>query len=145
MLKQRVITAVVLLLVIVLALLSPRPEPLVAILTLVAACATWEWLRLISPNAHRLALAGAVIVFFALGALAIQWFSAAPAAWSVGVRTLFSTVLLPLVVLGWIAGATYAVVRANTKFHKQHWRMVAVFTAVPAVWMALVLLFQQYG
>src|SRR3546814_7308671 len=49
MLKQRVVTAVVLLAVLLGALLAPGPWPLILLLVLAAVCGLWEWLRLTWP------------------------------------------------------------------------------------------------
>lgn len=145
MLKQRVITAVILLAVIISALLAPRPEPLVAILVLTAACLTWEWLRMVAPGSDDLPLAGALTIFLLLCLLAFQWFSDAPAVWSLDIQAGFSNILIPLVVLGWIVGATVAVFRADLRPHRHTWRTIPAYVAVLAVWAALVLLFQSYG
>ena len=145
MLKQRVITAIILLIVVISALLAPRPEPLVAILVLVAACAVWEWLRLISPGSNKLPLAGALVILVLLSLLSFQWLSFAPAAWSLNIKAGLAGILIPLAALGWIVGATYSVFKADTGFQRQAWREPIAYAAVLAVWTALVLLFLKYG
>ncbi|MFC3338983.1 phosphatidate cytidylyltransferase [Paracandidimonas soli] len=145
MLKQRVITAVILLIVIISALLAPRPEPLVAILIVVAACAAWEWLRLVSSGSGSVPLAGAAAMFLILCLLAFQWFSGSPAAWAMDLRAVLSDILIPLVVFGWIVGATFSVFRADTALRRQAWRIVPAYAAMLAIWTALVLLFQAHG
>jgi len=129
MLKQRIGTAVVMLFVLLGALLAPRPEPLLLLLILLASCALWEWLRLVSPAAgsvspRRGALAGAAGLFVLLVWLAVQWFETVPgtglgtrfgipsAAWAQNLRGWITQWLMPLIALTWLIGATLAVVRA---------------------------------
>src|SRR5690606_37541232 len=50
MLKQRIMTAIVMLAILLAALFAPGPWPLVLLFTLIAACAQWEWLRLTWPR-----------------------------------------------------------------------------------------------
>lgn len=145
MLKQRVITAVILLIVIISALLAPRPEPLVAILTLAAACLVWEWLRLVSREPAGLPMVGAITVFLLLGFLAVQWFGDSPAQWALALQDAISKILIPVVALGWLMGATFAVAKADMNLRRSGWGTVPVYGAVLGVWVALVLLFQAYG
>src|SRR5690625_5763631 len=64
MLKQRVITAVVLLVILVGAMLSGYQWPFGLLLSLITAAALWEWLRLSMANRfHFLAAPIAVVAF----------------------------------------------------------------------------------
>jgi len=136
MLKPRIRTAVVMLLVLLGALLAPRPEPLLLLLIVLASCALWEWLRLILPQQAQsrdaMAMAGSGVLFALLNLLAVQWFdiwlgawttegaSAAtgaglqvpPAVWPQALRGLITQWLMPLVALSWCIGATLAVMCA---------------------------------
>ena len=68
MLRQRVITAIVLLLVLLPALFYPSPEPFSVIALVLIAVAGWEWARLNGFTGAPAFVAGGVCV--ALGALA---------------------------------------------------------------------------
>jgi phosphatidate cytidylyltransferase len=91
MLRQRIITAVVLLLVLLPALFYPAPGPFCALMILFIAGATWEWARLSGYGSSTSLIAGAV------GALICG------AAWAGG---LLDRSLQPL----WIAAAIFWVV-----------------------------------
>lgn len=141
MLAQRVITAVVLLAVLLGALAVPNPWPLVALLTLAAACALWEWLRLtVSSGNETIAVIiavvlGGVMLFCATGwiqgGLSTQW-----ASWVSYVSTSWLT---PVVVLIWIVAATALVVQGRTDAPaaSSALRIFAIF-AVWTAWAALV-------
>ena len=47
MLRQRILTAIVLLLIVAAAVTAPTPWPMLALLGLMTGCALWEWLRLV--------------------------------------------------------------------------------------------------
>jgi len=148
MLAQRVITAVVLLAVLLGALAVPNPWPLVALLTLAASCALWEWLRLtVSPGNETIAVIiavvlGGVMVFCAMGwiqgGLSTQW-----ASWVSYVSTSWIT---PVVVLIWIIGATTLVVQGRTDAPapSSGLRIFAIF-AVWVAWAALVQFYLVFG
>lgn len=147
MLAQRVVTALVLVAVLLGAMLASDPWPLVALLTLMAACALWEWLRLTRPRgSSSWPLIGAALVTAGLIALAAQWLHAAPAQWSLDLKELFNYWLLPGVALIWIVVATALVIqgRASDRSNTTLLSIFAVF-AVVAAWVALVELFLVYG
>src|SRR5699024_3310531 len=64
MLKQRVITAAILLLILVATLFSGFQWPFGVLLSILTACALWEWLRLSLPE--RFGMAAIAIAFLAL-------------------------------------------------------------------------------
>lgn len=51
MLRQRILTAIVLLLIVAVAVTAPTPWPMLALLGLMTGCALWEWLRLVTEGA----------------------------------------------------------------------------------------------
>ncbi len=51
MLRQRILTAIVLLLIVAAAVTAPTPWPMLALLGLMIGCALWEWLRLVIDSA----------------------------------------------------------------------------------------------
>src|SRR5690606_21898740 len=107
MLKQRVVTAVVLLAVLLGALLAPSPWPLILLLTLAAVCGLWEWLRLTWPGQGNVwPLILALLSGAGMLMLAWQWLAPSPAAWSLQVQTALNRQLLPVVALAWVVFAT---------------------------------------
>ncbi|GAB2904470.1 phosphatidate cytidylyltransferase [Paralcaligenes sp. KSB-10] len=147
MLRQRVITAIVLLAVLLGAVLVRSPWPLVLLLTLAAACALWEWLRLTWP-AQR-SLAPPVIAFvmaLAMCALADQWLALAPARWAIDVQHGLNRWIMPLVGAIWVLGATAIVIQGDSSSRRGSICLsaFAVF-AVAAAWGALVQLFLTHG
>jgi phosphatidate cytidylyltransferase len=115
MLVQRVITAIVLLVVLAGALLASTPWPLMVLLGLAAACALWEWLRLVLPSSSALAPVVAGVLFFVCAlALSSQWVDgSAPSTFVQGVSALLINGLVPLAAVAWVFGATALVVRGN--------------------------------
>ena len=63
MLKQRVITAIVLLAVIGLVLAASSPWPVLIFLAIACACAGWEWLRLTAGRSTLVPLLTGVVLF----------------------------------------------------------------------------------
>lgn len=148
MLAQRVMTAVVLLAVLLGALAVSSAWPLVLLLTLAAACALWEWLRLtVSPGAHNVAVVisvvlGGMMLFCAtgwiLGGSMIEWSS-----WVAYVSNIW---LMPVIVLAWLVAATTLVVlgRTDAPAPSGGLRIFAIF-AVWAAWAALVQFYLVFG
>jgi phosphatidate cytidylyltransferase len=106
MLKQRIITALLLLAVLLPAMFYPSMEPFTALAVLVMGAAGWEWARLngCSEWGARLlggALGLAVGVFWWLGGLERSW----PAVWWVAsvCWLMLSVVMLRRGVSGWVA------------------------------------------
>ncbi|HWK70390.1 MAG TPA: phosphatidate cytidylyltransferase [Burkholderiaceae bacterium] len=147
MLKQRVVTAIVLLAVLLGTLLAPSPWPLVLLFTLTAGCALWEWLRLTWPR-EGTPFPLIVAVLSALGMLLVahQWLSAPPASWAVGLRAIVSQWLLPIIAIIWVAGASAMVYRGQAQV-RQGGACLSLFgiLAVAGVWAALVQLFLGHG
>ncbi|RTZ47945.1 phosphatidate cytidylyltransferase [Candidimonas sp. SYP-B2681] len=147
MLKQRVITAIVLLAVLLGTLLAPGPWPLVVLLTILAACALWEWLRLTwprQPAASPMLLA--ILLAAGLSSVAYQWLAPDPAQWSINLQSLINHGLLPTVALLWIFIATGMVFQGNsTERSGGGWLSLFGILAIIAVWAALVQLFLTRG
>jgi len=147
MLAQRVLTAIVLLAVLGGALLAPGPWPLAAVLTVAAACALWEWLRLSWPAAHSrapvvISAAAAVLMAGLLGhrlGLA-QWQPLDL------VHDGLRNPLLPVVAALWIFGATAVVVRGRLPGRPADVFLSAfALAAVPVAWLSLLDLFLGHG
>jgi phosphatidate cytidylyltransferase len=75
MLKQRVITAVVLLLIVLAALLQPGPAPFIGLALLMVCAAGWEWARLNGLSGYRAWLPAAGVAVLA----GLAWFWGWPA------------------------------------------------------------------
>lgn len=147
MLKQRVITAIVMLAVLLGTLLASSPWPLVLLLTLIAACALWEWLRLSLPEALTGAAAMvAAVVGLALLWLAGAWLAAAPAGWAIALQRGLNFWVMPVVSLLWIIGGTAMVVRGQAK-QRDAQALLSLFgvVAIVAVWAAVVQMFMAHG
>jgi len=144
MLRQRILTAAVLLAVLAGALAWPRPWPFVVLLCLATGCALWEWLRLTAADTPAAAAAGA-----ALAALAVfqSWI------WLEGGRGLGLTtfglavrLLIPLACAAWLLGATVLVARGRTgPPARSPFLSLFAILALYAAWASLVLMFLAFG
>ena len=124
MLKQRVITALVLLAILLPALLYPSPWPFAAVILVLMAAGAWEWGRLNGLGmAASLGLAG-VCVLLCGASLALGW--ARPVA------------LTPLWVVGGFAWALVAVLllRAGVPGWPRIALAVRIVSGVLALWLA---------
>lgn len=136
MLKQRVITAAVLIALLLGAILAPTPWALVLILCLLASCAVWEWLRL-SYTEHSL-VPFAVAVLFAL----LSFFAAQQRIDDVSLAVLQRSPLVlisPAVIAYWVLGVGMALVLAQTQ-HRQSRVGFSIFgvLSIAVAWMAVV-------
>lgn len=130
MLKQRIVTAVVLLALLVPALLADDPLPFAALTLLLIAAAGWEWARL-NGVGGALALASGVAVAAACGAAAsLGWIERAPTAlWLLGA-------------LLWIVGGTFAL-RAGPTGWPHLPRGLRWALGLSALWLAWLALAQS--
>lgn len=144
MLIQRVITAVVLLVVLAMTLASDSPWPFTGLLALGAACAGWEWLRLTvrQPPSHALCVGVAAVAFVLMVGSAWLWLQDDALAW----RGVVVQILTPAVALIWLAGATSAVLRgrADAPPASVVWSLFSV-PAVFTAWSVLALGFMSRG
>lgn len=136
MLKQRVITAVILIALLLGAILAPTPWALVLILCVMASCAVWEWLRLSSSD--KTALPVVVAVLFAAGTLfyAQQWISAEQAGLQ---HSSWFVLIAPVVLMYWVVGVGVMLALAQTE--KRQSRMALSLFGVASIavaWAALV-------
>jgi phosphatidate cytidylyltransferase len=95
MLKQRVITALALLAVLLPALFASSPWPFAALAVVVVAAAGWEWARL-----NGLVGGGAVVMGLGLAAACV-------ATWAVGGAGSTPSALWWLALVGWVLGGAY--------------------------------------
>ena len=140
MLRQRILTAIVLLSIVAAAVAAPTPWPMLALLGLMTGCALWEWLRLVTPGA-AVHWGGAVLAVLALVPL-----SRLLADGETGLEAAFGSVLLPLAVLFWLAFAPAAVVRARLPDACRPGVLaLAGFLVLAATWYALAWVFLRHG
>ncbi len=127
MLKQRVITALVLLALLLLALFNPAPWPFSLLTLVMIGAAGWEWGRL-NGLADGAALAiGAAVVVLCLCATAAGWL-AAPPNW-----------LWWLAALVWVLGGARAIRLGPPAWsrHAAAWRQTVGVLALALAWLAL--------
>lgn len=96
MLRQRVITAVVLLLVLLGSLMAPARWPFEFVTLALMAAAAWEWAGLNSASSVGAWLAGALVATLGALALALGWQHQTPAA------------IFPTAAAAWVATAVWA-------------------------------------
>lgn len=116
MLKQRLITAVVLLLVLGAAMLAPARWPLLLILIAASSLASWEWLRLSLPPAQvfwAVPLAAGLAVF--QGWLGYSSLYAENMLLPAQYLSFIYRYLTPLVIAFWLLLASYLVYRAQAE------------------------------
>lgn len=128
MLKQRVITAVLLLAVLLPALFAPVLWPFAALLVVMVVAAGWEWGRLNGLSAAMAGLLGAAI---AAGAFAVlHWAGAAR----------LPSVLWWGATAAWVLGGAWVLGRGVTRWPQlaPAWRWVIGAVALGLVWLAMV-------
>lgn len=127
MLKQRVITAIVLLAILLPALFWPTPLPLMVITLVLLAAGGWEWGRLNGLGGAGSVLLGLVTFALCSGAWALGWTASAPGAW------------WTLAAGGWVIGGAL-LIRAGVPGwpHIPQWlRIVGGVLALWLAWLAM--------
>ena len=145
MLKQRVLTAVVLLLVLFGALMSPGPWALIGVLLVAAGCALWEWLRMtLTPAWRPAAVWVAVFVSILMLWLAWAWMPATP---MVDARSeLIHPWVMPLAVAGWgVLALPQVFVGQTTRVQLPAVLSAFGILAIVAAWASLVLIYVNFG
>ena len=145
MLMQRVLTAVVLLLVLLGALMADSAWPLIVLLLILAGCALWEWLRL-SMTAAWQASSPWVAVFASLVMFWLVWtWMPTTVAVPSGIH-LVHPWLMPVAAILWLVLALPQVLQGNTEKRRLPLAMSAFgVLAIVAAWAALVLFFVEFG
>ncbi|MGB3425023.1 MAG: phosphatidate cytidylyltransferase [Castellaniella sp.] len=140
MLRQRILTAIVLLLIVAAAVTAPTPWPMLALLGLMTGCALWEWLRLVVAGA-AVRWGGAVLAVLVLVPLSRLLVDGRPM-----LETVFGSYLLPLAVLFWLALAPVVVVRARVPDACRPGVLALTgVLALAATWYALAWVFLRHG
>lgn len=140
MLRQRVITAIVLLAILALALAAPSVWPLLLFLSVACACACWEWLRLTMKTPSWLPLLASAILFFSSVYQSSIWAVDSQAA-SLAVKTL---VLLTSV--AWCSLVLAAVIKGDINAPAPSMTLTVFgVLALSSAWCCLAVLFLQRG
>ncbi len=144
MLKQRVITALVLLVILGAAMLAPVRWPLLAIFVLMSTLACWEWERLsLSEGQQRWAwplalLNGALMVW-----LSVYWYHTGPQGQA---ADLVYRALVPLMAALWVVGATSLVLQGQATQRAQGVLLSVMGVLAPLVaWASLYLFLHDQG
>jgi phosphatidate cytidylyltransferase len=140
MLRTRILTALVLLLIVAAAVSAASSWPMLILLTAMCACAWWEWLRLVPVRARRAGwLAGAFAVLLLMASAGLLQGSGWAAPWA-------HIVVLSPAVLFWLLAAPRAVLRAELP---GYWRAMPLAALglwlLAATWYALAGLFLAHG
>lgn len=143
MLRQRILTALVLLIIVGATLIANSPWPFLILICIIAGCALWEWLSLLleSIGLRRIVPVLAALSMVCLSGLMIHD-SGQTAVW----RQAFDRGLLPLMVVFWVLPATVMVLRGKlmAPFGPRALSVVAVL-ALFAVWYALAVFYLKFG
>ncbi len=140
MLKQRVITAIVLLAVIGLVVAASSPWPFLLFLAIACACAGWEWLRLTAgPTPAVAVLTGGVLFIVALLQTWLWLGQSQPDTVPMMVAVTVSAAI-------WVVVVPVVVVRGDASAAPQSlaWSIFGPLTLY-ATWAALALLFLKHG
>jgi phosphatidate cytidylyltransferase len=104
MLKQRVITAIVLLAILLPALFWPSPVPLMVVTLVLLAAGGWEWGRLNGLGGAASVLLGVLTFGLCAAAWALGWTASAPGPWwtlAAGAWVIGGALLIRAGVAGW--------------------------------------------
>lgn len=144
MLKQRVITALILLVILGAAMLAPVRWPLLAIFVLMSTLACWEWERLsLSQEQQRWAwplalLNGALMLW-----LSVHWYHTGPQGQA---ADLVYRGLVPLMAALWVVGATGLVLQGQATQRTQGVLLSVMGVLAPLVaWASLYLFLHAQG
>ncbi|MBV2180278.1 MAG: phosphatidate cytidylyltransferase [Castellaniella sp.] len=140
MLRQRVLTAIVLLLIVASAVSASTPWPMLALLSLMTGCALWEWWRLVWNN--PLARGGGAVLAVCLLVIASRLLVDGQG----DLSRIFQHGVLPVAVLFWLLPAPFMVLRAQVPARCPSAGLVlAGVVTLAATWYALAWVFVQQG
>ena len=123
MLKQRVITALILLAILLPALFYPSPDPFCAITLVLIAAAAWEWGRLNGCGNAAALLLGAACVLLCVGS------------WALGLLAMPTPWLWRVVGAAWVLAGAW-LLRAGVAGWPSIARPVRLIGGLAAVWLA---------
>ncbi|MFT7324434.1 MAG: phosphatidate cytidylyltransferase [Rhodoferax sp.] len=127
MLKQRVITALVLLLILLPALFYHAPDPFVAIALVLIAAAAWEWSRLNGLGQSAALTAAALMA----GLCGLTWWS--------GLLSQSLTLLWLLAGAAWVLAGAWVLHGGVSAWsgHTRAWRLLSGLLALWLAWLAV--------
>jgi phosphatidate cytidylyltransferase len=127
MLKQRVITALVLLALLLPAMFAENPWPFAMLTLALIAAAGWEWGRLNGLASMPAVGTGALVLGLSAGALLAGWLAAPP------------SVLWWLAALVWVGGGAWSIQRGTTAWsqHPRALRQLLGVAMLALAWLAL--------
>lgn len=139
MLKQRLITAILLLLLVLACLLATSPWPMLILLAVMVATAFWEWLRLAAVhNVAAIFLAGLLLLFLLW--LSPDFISISNKSATIGNTTIFLSILF------WLFIAPVIVKQALLPaFINQYVLSILGLLLLFACWYALAWVYIAYG
>lgn len=144
MLRQRIITAVILLVVVLAALLAPHSWPMLLLLSALSALALWEWLRLTLPVRWSAVAVGGSAASFVIACILL--FTPGGKLLLVHLALMGAVPFFGLVSLFWLLVGLPSVVRGNAETSPESVFFSLVAVAVTsATWLSLVLLFLHRG
>lgn len=149
MLKQRVITAAVLLLILGATLFSGFQWPFAVLLSLLTAAAMWEWLRLSLAERYRplsIPIALLALLYFLYVIYLHEQFLFVPGAESAQAWTKALLLLSPAVLAYWFFGVGFMLVTAQTS-ERSHTITLSLFgvLALGVAWLALLDMWFVHG
>lgn len=141
MLKQRVITAVVLLIILIATLFSGYQWPFGVLLSILTACAIWEWLRLSLPERARawsIPIALLALGYFLYVIYLHEQYLFVAGATSAQDWTKILVLLSPAVLAYWFFGVSFMLLAAQTA-ERSHVVTLSIFgvLALGVAWLAL--------
>lgn len=140
MLKQRIITAIVLLAIVLAALLSPSVWPMLALLTIMAVCAFWEWLRLVKVSlSHSWGMSILALILLAILSRVLVD--------DIGqLKIIFHNLILVLACIFWLFVAPFLVKTAGIPTSWNKFSLVAIgVICLLACWYALAWVYVSLG
>jgi phosphatidate cytidylyltransferase len=148
MLRQRIVTAVILLAILAAAMAAPNPWPFMIVLAVATACAGWEWTRLTLPASGG--GKGAMVIGVLLGAVTLLmtawWLGDGQAFRAEASRALMFNWIVPVSALLWIFGASIAVARGRSDAPPASTALTLfAIPALLAAWGVLAFLFMTQG
>ena len=144
MLRQRILTAIVLLAVVAAALWVDTPWPFIVLLSVATGAALWEWLRLTASDSPASLCAGILLFVLCLMVTHLWMPMMTPLAFQVADVAI--TKLIPLVSLLWLTLVPFLVVRGRVDAPARNPGLsLFAILALAAAWCALTTLFLARG
>ena len=144
MLRQRILTAIVLLAVVAAALIVDTPWPFMVLLSAATGAALWEWLRLTASDTPASLCAG--VVLFLLCLVLAQLWIAPSSHLSLATVDFAISIVIPLATLAWLLLAPTLVFRGRVESAARS-PLLSLFAIVAllAAWSSLAIMFLKQG